>query len=255
MEKVEEKLDKIAKNTSPKYSFMLTLTGKGARLEETFEPEISIDAGCHYEIAFTSLETYYSMPNIDGSNNTLQVARIGDPWKTLTVEPGCYGLMHLDKEISRLLEGLGMPKAVQFKANYNTFRCIMVVAAGYMVKFTTNQSIGTILGFKPRKYEAKTQKRFTSDHTVQILPINSILIHCNLAGGSYLNGSLAPIIYSFYPKVSPGDKIVQTPDQYIYLPVSSDIIRHMSVWLTDQDQNLLNLREEVVTIRFHLRSC
>ena len=61
MEAVEEKLDKIVKNTKPKYSFLLTLTGQGSRIEKTFEPEISITAGCHYEIAFTSLESYYSI--------------------------------------------------------------------------------------------------------------------------------------------------------------------------------------------------
>ena len=252
---MEEKLDKIVANTKPKYSFLLTLSGRGARLEKTFEPEISITAGCHYEIAFTSLETYYSMPNVDSSNNTLQVAKIGDPWTTLTVETGCYGLMHLNKEILRQLDGMGMPKAVNFKANYNTFKCIMIIAAGYKVNFTDNRSMGTILGFESKSYEAKGQKRFTSEHMVQILTVNSILIHCDLAGGSYLNGRKVPIVHSFFPDVEPGDKIVEKPVEYIYLPISSDIIRHMTVWLTDQDQNLLDLREEVLTIRFHLRSC
>ena len=71
MDAVEEKLDKIVKNIKPKYSFLLTLTGQGARIEKTFEPEISITPGCHYEIAFTSLESYYSIPNINESNNCL----------------------------------------------------------------------------------------------------------------------------------------------------------------------------------------
>ena len=58
MEKVEEKLDEIVAHTKPKYSFLLRLSGRGTRLEKTFEPEIYINAGCHYGIAFTSLETY-----------------------------------------------------------------------------------------------------------------------------------------------------------------------------------------------------
>ena len=67
---MEEKLDKIIKNTKSKDSFLLTLSGKGSKIEKTFEPEISISAGCHYEIAFTSLESYYSIPNINTTNNT-----------------------------------------------------------------------------------------------------------------------------------------------------------------------------------------
>ena len=55
--------------------------------------------------------------------------------------------------------------------------------------------------------------------------------------------------------VKAGEKIIERPVEYKYLPVSSDVIRRMSVWLTDQDQRPLNLREENLTIRFHLRSC
>ena len=58
MDAVEEKLGKIVKNTRSKDSFLLTLTGQGSRIEKTFEPEISITADCHYEIAFLSLESY-----------------------------------------------------------------------------------------------------------------------------------------------------------------------------------------------------
>ena len=98
-------------------------------------------------------------------------------------------------------------------------------------------------------------QRFVSEHTVQIMTVNSILVHCDLVAGSYLNGRRAPIVHSFFPLANPGDKMVEKPVEYIYLPIPSDVIRHMSVWLTDQEQNILNLEEETVTIKFHLRSC
>ena len=97
MENVEKKLNVIAKNTNPKESFLLTFTGKGASQEKVFEPEISISDGCHYEIAFTSLDTSYSMPNIDSAKNTFQVDRIGTPLTEITVDTGCYGMMHFGK--------------------------------------------------------------------------------------------------------------------------------------------------------------
>ena len=242
------------KNTNPKSSFLLTLTGKGSRLEKTFEPEISVTPGCHYEIAFTSLETYFSIPNIDSSNNTLQVSK-GNDWKDISLTTGCYGLMDLNAEIGRQLKNIGMPKAVEFKANYNTFKCIMILKAGYSIKFTVKGSLRTVLGFEAKTYKTTRDQRFESEHTVQILTVNSILVNCDLVSGSYLNGIRAPIIHSFFPSADPGDKILERPVQYIYLPVASDIIRHISVWLTDQDQNLLDLREETLTIKFHLRSC
>ena len=255
MEVVEEKLKKIAEHTKPKSSFLLTLSGHDSRLERTFEPEISVTPGCHYEIAFTSLETYYSIPNINLTNNTLRVARSGQPWITLTLDTGCYGLMDLNAEIGRLLEVEGMRKAVEFKPNYNTFKCVMTIRAGYAVNFTVRGSLRTVLGFEAKSYKSEMTKRFESEHTVQILTVNSILIHCYLVGASYLNGRRVPVIHSFFPLADPGDKIVERPVQYIYLPIASDVIRHMTVWLTDQDQNYLDLRGESLTIKFHLRSC
>ena len=253
---MEGKLDQIIKNTKSKSSFLITLTGQGSRLEKTFEPEISITAGCHYEIAFASLETYYSIPNINVTNNTLQVGKRGQNWITISLDTGSYGLMDLNDEIGRKLTEVGMTKAVEFKANYNTFKCSMIIQPGFAVNLSSGRSINKVLGFEKKTYKATVKvKRFVSEHTVKILTVNSILVHCDLVGSSYLNGKRVPVIHSFFPLADPGDKIVEKPTEYIYLPISSDVIRHMSVWLTDQDQNLLDLREETLTVKFHLRSC
>ena len=253
---MEEKLAQIVKNTKPKSSFLITLTGEGARLEKTFEPEISITPGCHYEIAFTSLETYYSIPNINETNNTFQVSQSGGSWETISIEKGCYGLIDLNAEVGRQLEEKSMSNAVQFKANYNTFKCVMIIKSNFAVSFAKKNCLRTVLGFAQKTYKAIGRpRRFVSEHTVRILTVNSILVHCNLVDESYLNGKKVPVIHSFFPLADPGNKIVERPVEYIYLPISSDIIRNLSVWLTDQDQNLLDLREETLTIKFHLRSC
>ena len=252
MEKLGEKLDKIVKHTSPTDSFLLTLSGQGSRIEKTFQPEISINPGCHYKIAFTSLETYFSIPNIDESNNTLSISRLTEPWRTVTLDKGSYGLLDLNVEIGRQLKDFGLDKGVVFKANYNTFKCVIHIQGGYTVKFTEN-SLRSVLGYKG--FGLGMVKRFVSEHTVLIMNVNSILVHCDLVSGSYLNGQKAPIIHSFVPLADPGEKIVEKPVEYIYLPIPSDVIRHMTVWLTDQNERLLDIGEEILTIKFHLISC
>ena len=256
MEGVEGKLDRIIKNTKPKISFMITFTGKGSRIEKTFQPEIAITAGCHYEIAFTSLETYYSIPNINKTNNTFSISRDAGTWDDVEVDTGCYGLIGLNAAIGRKLKVHEMAMAVEFKANYNTFKCTMILKAGFAVKFPEKGSLSTVLGFDKKIYKAGGEEtRYESERTVNIMTVNSILVHCDLVGGSYLNEMRVPVIHSFFPLADPGDKIVEKPSEYIYLPIPSDVIRHMTVWLTDQDQNLLDLRGETLTVKFHLRSC
>ena len=57
----------------------------------------------------------------------------------------------------------------------------------------------------------------------------------------------------FFPKVSPGYKIIESPVNLVYLPITLVTIDRLTVSITDQDNNLLNLRNEKLTIRFHIR--
>ena len=88
---------------------------------------------------------------------------------------------------------------------------------------------------------------------VNILTINSILFNIDIISGSYVNGSTQPTIYSFFPDVFPGYKIIENPHNLIYLPITSNTIRSITIWLTGQNGNELNVRGENLSMRFHLR--
>ena len=88
---------------------------------------------------------------------------------------------------------------------------------------------------------------------VNILKINSILVIIDIILGSYVNGSTQPTIYSFFSDVSPGYKIIENAHNLLYLPITSDTIHSITIWLTDQNGNKLNLRGENLSMRFHLR--
>ena len=92
-----------------------------------------------------------------------------------------------------------------------------------------------------------------SENVVNILSINNILVNINIISGSYANGTTKNTIYSFFPKVSPRYKIIESPVNLVYLPITLDTIDSSEVSITDQDDHLLNLRNEKLTIRFHIR--
>ena len=92
-----------------------------------------------------------------------------------------------------------------------------------------------------------------SENVVNILSINSILVNIDIISGSYVNGTTKNTIYSFFPKVSPGYKIIEWAVNLVYLPITLDTIDSLEVSITDQDDHLLNLRNEKLTIRFHIR--
>ena len=52
---------------------------------------------------------------------------------------------------------------------------------------------------------------------------------------------------------SPGYKIIETPVNLVYLPIILYTIDSLNVSTTDQDDHLLNISNEMLTIRFHIR--
>ena len=74
-----------------------------------------------------------------------------------------------------------------------------------------------------------------------------------MIGGSYVNGRTQNTIYSFFPNVSPGYKIVENSRNLVYHPVILDKINKMETVVTDQSGKQLNLHGENLTIRYHLR--
>ena len=62
-----------------------------------------------------------------------------------------------------------------------------------------------------------------------------------------------PVLYSFYPNVNPGFKIVQQPNNIIYLPLNADFITGIRIQLTDQNGIPIDLQNEIITLRLQLK--
>ena len=96
-------------------------------------------------------------------------------------------------------------------------------------------------------------KKYISDKIANILSVNNILVQCDIISGSSINGKPAPVIFNTSPNVMIGHKIVAEPVIPIYLPVTVDRIHEVNVWVTDQDNDLLNLQGEDLIVTFHMR--
>ena len=87
---------------------------------------------------------------------------------------------------------------------------------------------------------------------VNVLTINSILANIHIISGSYVNGYTQPIIYSFFPNLSPVYKIIDNPHKLLYLPITVDTLHSITIWLTNHNGDELNLRGDDLSMRFHL---
>lgn len=243
-------LEHISKNTSPKDSFYIVCRGNKSSLTCNFSPVL---AGRNMEIAVVGLSTYYSYPNVNEKNNLMDIY-VGKKKVPIEFEKGCYEIEEVNKIIH---EHMGWKKkdkpGVNIAADEITLRTHMCIEDGYSVSFQDKNSIATLLGFKPGIYIHR-EKPYISQKIANILTVNSILVQCDVISGSTINGRSAPIIFNYSPNVSAGNKIVAEPVIPIYLPVTSEFIHNINIWITDQDNTLLDLQEEDIVITFHMRA-
>ena len=241
-------MKEVLVRTKPKDSFTLVVSDNSANIQTTFSPHLNLQANRDYELAMVNLETYYSFANIrKGKNSFKWCIDEGKTWTLLHIPTGCYDLKAINAEMTRIRGN----SDITILPNVNTLQCILtVVGAKCEVSFDVPNSLASVLGFKQDIVYGVG--RYASEKPVNIMSVNSILVHCNIIHSSYMRGQHAPVVYNFFPNAAPGQKMLEAPQNLIYLPVTVDVVSSLSVWLTDQDGEHLDLRGEKLTIRFHL---
>ena len=91
---MENLLKQIVNNTESKRSFSILVSDNKSRFKTWFKPPIQLDKKKKdYEIALINLETYYSFPNIDRSNNCFSYSPGANaPWFEIIIPEGIITL-------------------------------------------------------------------------------------------------------------------------------------------------------------------
>ena len=125
-------LQKLVDQAEPKPKSLICVSGNSSKLKTSFIPPLEFPSSYRYEMALTSLETYYSFPNIDKSNNHVKISfDEGKTWLDVNIPVGCYEIKAINTELQRfIMEKTGDKKAgkrILLSANANTLRCVLQV--------------------------------------------------------------------------------------------------------------------------------
>lgn len=166
----------------------------------------------------------------------------------IKIPTGSYELEHLAEYLQKRLKKKGTKLVLQ--PNKNTLRCELF--CNQPIDFSRPNTIGTLLGFRSDRvldaYEAHE-----SQLPANILKVNIIRVECNIITGSYLNNRASHAIHEFSPKVPPGYKINEVPQNVIYYPITVKNIQKIELSLVDQNNQSINFRGETITIRLHIK--
>ena len=236
------------------------MSGMKSDFTTKYSPPISLDESKKYEAALLSIDLFNSKPNITNLNNVLKYSKDnGVTWVTIELDTGSYELAAISNEIQRLMnihgdydQNADNPYYISFTANLSELKSVVHISNdAYKIDFNVPNSIGSVLGFTNETIGMGYNE---SPNIVNIIQVESILVNLDIISGSYVNGSASPTIYSFYPNVSPGYKIVERPSSsLVFCPVSRNEINSMRVWLTDQNNASIDFRGEQITVRICIR--
>src|SRR6188768_619160 len=108
LEKLTNIMEKVERNTSSKSSFYILLSKKSAKIRTKFNPLIELDAGKKYEMSLLNLETYFSFPNIDATNNHFRYSPdVGATWVNVNIPEGCYEITDVNDYLQRIMKDNG----------------------------------------------------------------------------------------------------------------------------------------------------
>src|SRR5215510_586683 len=170
----------------------LILNGNTPSFTTNVCPAIQLERDIKYEAALLSTDMYYSFQNItDENNNFIYSSDDGNTWKAITLDMGSYELQAINDEISRHMinnQDYNMDtneSYINITANLSKLKAIIQIShADFKIDFSKANSIGSTLGFNKTIISHGYNE---SQNIVDIMKINSILVHADIISGGYLN--------------------------------------------------------------------
>jgi hypothetical protein len=220
----------------------IEMTGKGSRIFQSHHPSIVASQDKSFEIGLLSFVTFNNIPNIEeGVNNRFCY---DDQAKYINFPTGGYELDDINKILQTHLGG----ENIAISANINTLKT--EITSKFAIDFSIEHTFAALLGFEKKKLPPGFH---VSELPVDILKVHSISVNLNIAEGSYKNGIKDRCIYQVIPNVPTGYLIASQPATVIFFPVNTRNIQFIEITLRDQNNELVNLRGELVTTRLLLR--
>ena len=132
---MEENLSKLVDYTIPGDEQSIVVSGSSSRLYTRYEPPMKfLSSNTGYEMALYRLETYFSFPNIDSTNNSIRISIDGGKnWLDLKIPTGCYGIDGINEVLQRLLpddvknDGKVKKPYIVLSGNRNTLKCVLEI--------------------------------------------------------------------------------------------------------------------------------
>ena len=237
---------------------LITLVGQGPKLSVELPTPIHLDRDNYeYQMGLHSFQIYNSIPNITKNKNSSLKITPGKTKKVVyvTLDNGAYEIARINIAILNELKMAGVKepeKNFKLAADLSTFKSYIELGEGWKVNFYVDNSIAPVLGFKKTQAFAGAGL-FKSPNIVRINTVNSLLFHTNITEPSMLNHKYVPYIYIYSINIGPGFNVVKRVPFILYKNLTTNVLSNISVWVTDEKEQLIDFNREQLTVELCLR--
>ena len=130
-----------------------------------------------------------------------------------------------------------MRLSVQLKNLIRIMRIVFKIKTGYKLELLTNETM-KLLGDGPI-----IDKDKNGDNVPELENVHSVLLPCNVVHNDYLQNS--KLLYTFVPDKDFGQLLSIQPKALIQSKTTDSIFDHIEIWLTDQNNNSLQIEDTV----------
>ena len=226
-------------------AFQISLNSKSSIIHHQYHDGISL-GNVPFEVGLKSFVTYNSVPNITDQNNKFVVIGDNKAARIVTIPTGTYELKDLIATMQRMA-----PEA-ELMMELNKIRLKVFIQSRLDLDFTCRDSIAGIFGFSKQILEKG--ELYHSDLNVDIFPINTIRVHCNLINCNIENGHRHDnTLYEFPLNTLIGERIVERPNNILYYRVIPSVIYDLFIQIVDQNNNPVNFQGEQISITLDFR--
>ena len=243
---IVNKLDTIINSLQEqKFTTTIKIISKKSNYTQRLDPILHLENNKNYQAALFAFSTFNSIQNVIQNENDQFKYSVdsGATWKTITLHPGSYEILALNREIKRQLK---IPHSDETKFNLEAEttvnRISLFLDDKHEVDFNIPRSLNNLLGFEKKIYK---KGYHLAESLPKITDVNSILIHCNLVEGGYVDGKLSNALYTFPSFLTPiGYKINLLPPSLIWFPISRKSIHDVNIRITSETGKEITFGDE-----------
>ena len=193
-------------------------------------------------IALANLSIYYTWKNVKSTYNNNKFKISAPTWNdTFDLPDGSYNIPEIQDYFEYTIkkhETTAETAPILIYANTISNRIVFKIKTGYKLELLSKEAM-KLLGSTKDTTDADKN----SENVPRLENVEVFLVHCNLVNNSYQQASR--VLFTFVPNKQYGQLISISPYSLIFLKTMNTEFSEIQIWLTDQNNNALEIKDHV----------